>query len=193
MKAFTVALTIGTALLAPHAFAQTNNPATLSPDTPRVETGQPGGNPPNNADQLFVRQASLGGAAEVELGKLAEQRSKNPAVKDFARHMIADHSKANDQLGSLAKPQKISLRTDWDTDHKVMRDQLSKLNGQAFDELYIRSQIADHQKTAQLLEWHIDAAQNDALKNYSIQTLPTVLAHLEAAKQIQAQLAQSAP
>jgi putative membrane protein len=186
-------MSIGAALAASNAFTQENNPAGMSPGTPRVETGQPAANPPNTPDQLFVRQVSLGSTAEVELGKLANQRSANPAVKEFARHMIADHGKANEQLGSLVKAQKISLRTDWDADHKVIRDQLSKLNGQAFDELYIRSQIADHQKTAQLLEWHITAAQSEPLKNFSIQTLPVVLTHLESAKQIQSQLTQSAP
>ena len=41
--------------------------------------------------------------AEVELGKLAEQRSQNDAVKDFARLMVGDHGKANDRLIGLAK------------------------------------------------------------------------------------------
>jgi putative membrane protein len=176
-------------LVSANALAQTNNPAALSPDTPKADVAQPDTNATsNNADQLFSRQAALGGMAEVEFAKLADKRSKNPAVKEFAHHMIEDHGKANDQLTSLAKAQRIALRTDWDTDHKVIRDQLSKLNGPAFDDLYVRSQIADHQKTALLLEWHVTAAQNERLKNYSIQTLPVVLAHLQAAKDLQAQL-----
>jgi putative membrane protein len=185
-----VALTGVAGLLAAiPAFSQTNNPAGMSPDTPKVETGRPAANTPNQADQLFTRQASLGGAAEVELAKLADRRSQNPAIKEFAHHMIEDHGKANDRLASLAKDERLPQRTEWDTDHKVIRDQLSKLNGPAFDDLYIASQIADHQKTAQLLEWHITSAQNEQLKNYSMQTLPIVLAHLESAKQIQTQLA----
>ena len=182
-------LTLAALVVCASAMGQTNNPAGMSPDTPRAESGQPAPNVPNTPDQLFTRQAALGGNAEVELAKLAESRSQNAAVKEFARHMIQDHGKANEKLTALAKSQRITLRNDWDTDHKVIRDQLSNLRGAAFDDLYIRSQIADHQKTAQLLEWHITSAQNEQLKSFSLQTLPTVLAHLEAAKQIQAQLA----
>jgi putative membrane protein len=175
------------------AFAQDNNPAAMSPNTPKVETGKPAAPATNNADQLFVRQAALGGQAEVELAKLADRRAQDPAVKDFAHHMIEDHGKANDRLTSLAKNEHITLRSDWDTDHKVIRDQLSKLNGAAFDDLYIRSQIADHQKTAQLLEWHISSAQSESLKGFSVQTLPTVLDHLQSAQEIQARLASTGP
>ena len=194
MRVLQASSALAALMIGANARAQTNNPAGMSPDTPRVETGKPDASAAENtADQLFSRQASLGNTAEVELAKMAGQKSKNPAVKEFAQHMIEDHGKANDQLGSLAKAQHIALRTEWDTDHKVIRDQLSKLSGPAFDDLYIRSQIADHQKTAQLLEWHITSAQNEQLKSFSIQTLPVVLAHLQSAKALQAQLTSTPP
>ena len=59
-------------LLAVPAAGQEGNPAFMTPDT--------GPKQPNNTDRVFVHAAALGGMDEVELGKLAEQRSQNDAV-----------------------------------------------------------------------------------------------------------------
>ena len=72
-------------LLAVPAAGQEGNPAFMTPDT--------GPKQPNNTDRVFVHAAALGGMDEVELGKLAEQRSQNDAVKEFARLMVGDHGK----------------------------------------------------------------------------------------------------
>ena len=53
-----------------------------------------------------VAQINLG---EVELGKLAQQKGNNPAVKDFARRMIQDHTQAEDDLQQLAKQESVTL------------------------------------------------------------------------------------
>ena len=40
-------------------------------------------------DKLFVRQAAVGGRAEVELGRLAQKKGVDHAVKDFGERMVA--------------------------------------------------------------------------------------------------------
>jgi putative membrane protein len=56
------------------------------------------------------------------------------------------------------------------------------LSGADFDIAYLASQIRDHQKTANVLQWHISYGQNQPLVNYAIETLPVVMTHLETAK-----------
>src|SRR3954467_15399597 len=46
------------------------------------------------SDKAFVMNAAIGGMAEVELGKLAEQKAANESVKQFGQKMVTDHSKA---------------------------------------------------------------------------------------------------
>jgi plasmid maintenance system killer protein len=44
----------------------------------------------------------IAGAAEVDLGRLAEQKGHSQAVKEFGRQMVADHGKANQPTCGVA-------------------------------------------------------------------------------------------
>src|SRR3954466_9139408 len=46
---------------------------------------------------------------EVKLGKIAEEKAHSKRVKEFARMMVADHSKANEELKSLAASKNVTL------------------------------------------------------------------------------------
>ena len=54
------------------------------------------------ADNNFIMQAAAGGVGEVSLGELAGRKSSNPAVRQFAQHMVEDHTGANRELIALA-------------------------------------------------------------------------------------------
>jgi putative membrane protein len=169
-----------TVLLAAPAFAQSGNPAFMTPNT--------GPEQPNNADRIFVHAAAIGGMAEVELGELAQQKAQSEAVKDFGRRMVEDHGKANERLISIAHDAGIPVPDELDQEHKAMRDRLEALDGGAFDLAYLEGQVADHQKTAQLLEHEIGSGQQVDLKNFAAETLPVVLEHLRTAQELQAEM-----
>jgi putative membrane protein len=166
----------------------TGNPAATTPGTPQSAPGMPAANQPNQNDRLFVQEATIGGKAEVELGQLAEQKGRAQAVKDFGRQMISDHGKANQQLAQLVQAANITQPRDLDEEHKAMRAQLDKLSGAEFDLAYMRGQIADHQKTAQLFEWEIGSGQDPQLKAFASEILPIVFRHLQTAQYIEHQL-----
>ena len=46
---------------------------------------------------------------EVAMGKLAEEKGQSDDVKSFGKRMVADHSKANDELKSIAQQKGIKL------------------------------------------------------------------------------------
>jgi putative membrane protein len=172
-------------LLTAPAWAQDGNPAGMTPGT--------GPQQPNNADRLFVRGAALGGMAEVEFGDLAKQKAQSDAVAEFAALMVEDHSDANDRLIGLANEDGIAVPDALDPKHEAMLDQLEKMSGAAFDSAYIRGQVADHQKAAQLLEHEIGSGQDVELKRFASDILPIVLQHLQMAQDIQAEITGSAP
>jgi putative membrane protein len=164
--------------------AQVGNPAGMAPGTPQSAPGVPAPHEPNTQDRLFARIATIGGMAEVELGRIAEQKGGSDAVKDFGHRMVQDHGKANDQLAGLAQQADIPLPGELDQEHKTMRDQLQAMSGPDFDRAYLHGQIIEHQKTVQLLEWEINSGQDAEIKHFASETLPTVLQHLQMAQDL---------
>jgi putative membrane protein len=133
------------------------------------------------ADRKFLRAAAAGGAAEVELAKLAQRMTKNKDITEFAQRMIRDHQEVNRRIGALAQDAGLPPMQGLDPEHKALHDRLSKLQGGAFDRAYIDSQIVDHQVMAQLLEYEIGSGQDKELKALAAELLPAIFDHLQAA------------
>src|SRR5262245_53796686 len=82
--------------------------AAQNPNNPNATTTQRSTAPQTaSADQKFVADAAKDGTAEVELASLAAEKATSSEVKQFAQRMTGDHSKANDELKSLAQSKNI--------------------------------------------------------------------------------------
>jgi putative membrane protein len=168
-------------------------PALAQPGNPAFMALGVGPDKPNPSDRVFVHAAAQGGMAEVELGKLAEQKGQSEAVKDFGRRMVEDHSKANERLIGLAKEDGVAVPTEFHPKQQAKRDMLEAASEEVFDVVYVRGQVADHQKAVQLLEYEIGSGQDTDLKTFAEEILPIVLQHLEMAQSIHAELTGAAP
>ncbi len=135
--------------------------------------------------QQFTTDAATAGKAEVALGKLAMQKSTNPAVKRFAKQMVADHTKANTKLQAIAKREKLSVPANLTADQKAAADKLRSQSGAAFDRAYATQMVDDHEKVANLLRNAADDKNLDGqLREFARTTLPTVEHHLAEAKSL---------
>ncbi len=54
-------------------------------------------------DKAFMKKAARGGIMEVAMGNLADQNGQSEDVKSFGKRMVTDHSKANEELKSIAE------------------------------------------------------------------------------------------
>ena len=136
-------------------------------------------------EKTFVTKAAKGNLAEVELGKLASDKSHNQQVKDFGQQMVTDHSKANDNLKPIADSNGVQWPTKLTGEPKALYDKLSKLSGAAFDRTYIHAMAEDHQKDAKEYETESGKIKDSQLKSYVDQTLPVVQQHLSHIQSIQ--------
>ena len=59
--------------------------------------------PTDATDKTFADKAAAGGIAEVKLSKLAMDKGDSPEVKQFARKMVEDHTKAGVELKQIAE------------------------------------------------------------------------------------------
>lgn len=136
----------------------------------------------------FWTKAAQGGIAEVEISQLAVKKAQNPEVKNFAQRMVADHTKANNELKALAAKKNITLPTETDAAHKAKLNQLEGLSGAEFDRVYVETMVGDHEATVQLFENQAEKEADPDLKAFAVKTLPTLKMHLETIKNIQGKM-----
>jgi putative membrane protein len=134
------------------------------------------------ADQTFVVKAAEGGMAEVELGKLAQEKASSDQVKQFGQKMADDHGKANDELKTLAQSKNITLPADLNAKDKALRDRLSKLTGAAFDRAYMQAMVKDHRGDVSEFRTESKSGRDADVKAWAAKTLPTLEGHLKLAQ-----------
>ena len=142
----------------------------------------------SNIDREFIEDQLADGNAEVELGRLAQERASNPQVREFAGMMVTEHRKAGDQLKEIASRHNVEMTAETRDEHHDLRERLSKLSGAEFDREYIDAMVDDHEKAVKDVEDQAEDAENAALKQWASSTLPNLRQHLERAKQIQSNL-----
>ena len=141
-------------------------------------------------DSDFATKAAAGGMAEVELSTMAKDKATNADVKAFATKMVEDHSKANDELKSIAGAKGMALPTELDPEHKAIRDQLSTATGADFDRAYMEAMVSDHQKAVSDFEMESTSGTDAELKAFASKTLPTLQDHSKMAQDTAAKVKQ---
>jgi putative membrane protein len=132
----------------------------------------------------FFVKAADGGMAEVAAGKVAQEKSTNAKVKEFAGMMVQDHTGANTQLKELAAKKNVTLPDTVSNDHKEAAAEVSKKTGKNFDKAYMDMQVKDHEKTVDLFEKGSKNVKDPEVKSFIDNTLPKLKAHLESARNI---------
>ena len=131
----------------------------------------------SKADRNFANTAAQAGLAEVAEAQIALQKSGNADIQKFAQRMVDDHSKANDQLKSIATAKGINLPTAPSRSDRSKADALQKLSGTAFDRRYVSDQTAAHKQAVSLFTTESKDGKDNDLKNFAAQTLPTLQDH----------------
>jgi putative membrane protein len=124
----------------------------------------------------FVTKAAQGGLTEVAVSKAAEASSQDPKVKQFAAQMVTDHSKANEELASIAKAKGLQVPTSLDSEHQAIVQKLSNKKGAEFDAAYGKQMKEDHAKTVALFQAATKTSDPD-LAAFAKKTLPTLQEH----------------
>jgi putative membrane protein len=135
-------------------------------------------------DRHFVEETASVGMLEVELGKMATEKSQSADVKAFGEHMVADHGKANEQLKTLATSKGITIPKELQAEHRAKRDQLAKLSGAEFDQRYMDLMVKGHEDTVTKFEHQTRQGSDDDIKQFAKDTLPTLREHLAQAQKV---------
>ena len=140
-----------------------------------------------DSPETFMKNAAQGGQAEVDLGKLASTKAKDPEVKKFGQMMVTDHTAAGTELKALAGKKNITLPADIGS-HKSTVDKLSGLSGGDFDKAYVDDMLDDHEADVAEFEKQANNSADADVKAFAAKTLPTLKKHLDAIRAIKAKM-----
>lgn len=166
---------------------QQPNVPNQQPATPSTGTIGPDSSLANQqatADQAFVRKALEGGAMEVQLGQLAQQKSQSPDVKQFGQKMVEDHTQLAEQIKPIAQQLGVKEPKGPSKKDKQLIAKLEGLSGPQFDEAYIQAMVKDHKEDLKEFKDEAQAAQNQNVKQAAQQGAGVVAQHLQMIQQI---------
>lgn len=132
----------------------------------------------------FAVKAANGGMMEVQLGEYASKNATDKNVKDFGKMMKTDHSKANDELKSIATSKNIALPATVGEDKTDMMNDLMKKTGKDFDKAYMNKMVDDHKEDIDMFQKAADDSKDADVKAFASKTLPTLKKHLNDAEAI---------
>ena len=139
----------------------------------------------SRSDQEFIEKAAQAGMAEVDAGKLAEEKADGQEVKDFARRMVADHTKTNEELKQLAASKGVEMPNDVGRKHHRIMDKLQHHTAAQFEREYLRNQVSDHKDVVRAFEKEAKGGGDADLRNWAAGKLPTLRDHLRMAEAAQ--------
>lgn len=143
------------------------------------------------ADRTFITSAAEANLAEIETAKMIEQKSKDPGVKDFAKRMVTDHTQASQSLATVAEMVGVTLPSTPSADDRARKDELEKLSASKLNKTYLRDELAGHKQVISAFESEIEHGQDQAVKNYASQTLPTLQDHIRIAEDVAGRMGMS--
>ena len=180
------------------ANAQTT--ARMDPKTGAAMNGQPtvaamsgtqaGTNAGTNAGTMATTTttaANKPAGAAMQTGATASSDMVGPEIASFAQEMIADHTKANDELAQIAKGENLQVPTALDQPHQQMIKALQDAKGEQLSATYIQQQIKAHQDAVALFEDYSQSGDNAQLAAFAEKTLPVLQEHLQHAQMLESQ------
>ena len=132
--------------------------------------------------------------ADIEGGRLAESKSTNAKVKEFAQRMITDHEGVNKAATAVVTklgvtPEESATSRQQAEGGAQVRQTLQGKSGAEFDRAYIANEVTYHQNLLSAIDQTLlPSVKNGELKGLLEQTRPAVAAHLKHAQELQISL-----
>ena len=142
-------------------------------------------------DAEFAVEAADGGMLEVQLANVALRNASSAEVKEYAQMILNDHSKANDELKSLAEKKNIVLPIALSDKSQKKLNDLSEKTGAEFDKAYCNQMVKDHKDDINEFEKQAEKGNDPELKSWAAQKLQTLERHLSVAESLDESIAEN--
>jgi len=133
-----------------------------------------------DSPRQFLQNALQGANSEIMLGRMAAERARSPAVREFGQTLVSDHQQARQELRDLGRD--FGLRPGWQPSDEARdeRQKLDGLRGRDFDREFVRFMIDDHRKD--ISEFRDEAnEQHGRVSDLARNQIPAMRNHLRMA------------
>jgi len=137
-----------------------------------------------DSPRQFLQNALQGANSEIMLGRMAAERARSPAVREFGQTLVSDHQQARQELRDLGR--NFGLRPGWQPSDEARdeRQKLDGLRGRDFDREFVRFMIDDHRKD--ISEFRDEAnEQHGRVSELARNQIPTMRNHLRMARALE--------
>ncbi len=139
-------------------------------------------------DKEFLVKALISSNAEIKASEIAQNRTANPKVKEYAITLVKDHTSLNASLNHAATDTKTAILVGTEKQTKDMLDRLSQFSGTEFDRNYLQTMIDGHQSAIRMFEAQSMQGRDAKLKDLASTALPTLRSHLKQATALRAEV-----
>lgn len=133
-------------------------------------------------DSQYLVDAAGMDMKEIELSKLALTKSTNADVKALAQMMIDEHTKASEATKALAGKKNITLPAALPEKGQDKYADLNDKTGKDFDKKFVEVMVDGHEKAIDKMEKASEKANDEEIRMWAANMLPTLRKHLEHAK-----------
>lgn len=128
-------------------------------------------------DRNFAISTSQFVNAQIAFGQLALENGQDDSVLDFSRMMLADNLASKTELKGIVESNKVEVSESITAEMQAIYNELVLLRGEAFDKVYIRSQINLLEASKSMFENEMNNGENFSIKGFADKTLSQVKSH----------------
>ncbi|HYD91080.1 MAG TPA: DUF4142 domain-containing protein [Flavobacterium sp.] len=134
------------------------------------------------SDSDFMVFAAEVDMKEIELGKLAQQKSTNADIKALGKMMVDQHMQSSATTKALATKKNVTLPSSLTEKGQEAYKDLNDKTGHDFDKAYADMMVDAHEKAINKMERASEKASDEEIRMWAANMLPTLRTHLEHAK-----------
>ena len=170
---------------------------TLFVYAPFALAGSAGPAPVMDESAQALTLVHLADQAEIQVGQMALEKSVNKAVRAYAQMLVDDHTKAEQQTQRLADQFNVDFVAVASASAKAQAlqqdargtlDQLTKLDGAAFDAAFAQAMLDGHNKVISLLSTEVAQLQENDVRAFLAGIIPILEKHRDAAQNLVSEL-----
>lgn len=140
----------------------------------------------SDMDKNFLIAANESNVSEIAYAPVVMKRASSTSAKEFARHMVQDHTKANKQVATLARQLGVKLPQAVPDEEQAVIERLNQEHGAKFDAAYKAEMIRDHLEDISDAEREVSLGSDPRVRALASQLLVTLRGHLSMAKSMSA-------